>query len=70
MDKSSKTYGRFAGGRTPTRRAAQWRNTNFEGNMPGGAIWNKGGNKTAYSPGYPEFYVPTNHVCMDMQPYR
>ncbi len=67
MDKSSKTYGRpevvakFAPGHNPP-------DFNNKGICPA-ALGSKDEQPAAYSPLTELFYVPTNHVCMDYEPF-
>ncbi|MCF1502366.1 methanol/ethanol family PQQ-dependent dehydrogenase [Afifella sp. H1R] len=68
MDKNSETYGR------PTvvsdySTDAQGEDTNVEGICPA-ALGTKDQQPAAYSPKTKMFYVPTNHVCMDYEPFR
>jgi lanthanide-dependent methanol dehydrogenase len=68
MDKSSKTYGRpevvskFAPG-------SSGEDVNYKGICPA-ALGSKDEQPAAYSPITQLFYVPTNHVCMDYEPFR
>jgi alcohol dehydrogenase (cytochrome c) len=68
MDKSSKTYGRpevvaqFAPG-------SKGEDVNYTGICPA-ALGSKDEQPASYSPDTGLFYVPTNHVCMDYEPYR
>ena len=68
MDKSSKTYGRpevvakYAPG-------SAGEDVNYKGICPA-ALGTKDEQPAAYSPDTQLFYVPTNHVCMDYQPFR
>ncbi|WP_020173857.1 lanthanide-dependent methanol dehydrogenase XoxF5 [Methyloferula stellata] len=67
MDKSSKTYGRpevvakYAPGHNPA-------DFNNKGICPA-ALGSKDEQPAAYSPLTELFYVPTNHVCMDYEPF-
>ncbi len=68
MDKSSKDYGK------PVRVAkysteANGEDTNTKGVCPA-ALGTKDEQPAAYSPKTQLFYVPTNHVCMDYEPFR
>jgi lanthanide-dependent methanol dehydrogenase len=68
MDKSSKDYGR------PTvvdkySTAKQGEDVNTTGICPA-ALGTKDQQPATYSPKTKLFYVPTNHVCMDYEPYR
>jgi PQQ-dependent dehydrogenase (methanol/ethanol family) len=68
MDKSSKTYGRpevvakYAPG-------SAGEDINYKGICPA-ALGTKDEQPAAYSPLTELFYVPTNHVCMDYEPFR
>ena len=68
MDKSSKTYGRpevvakYAPGSRGT-------DMNYTGICPA-ALGSKDEQPATYSPITHLFYVPTNHVCMDYEPFR
>jgi PQQ-dependent dehydrogenase (methanol/ethanol family) len=68
MDKSSKTYGR------PLVVDAYSTQHNGEDNNSKGicpaALGTKDEQPAAYSPDTQLFYVPTNHVCMDYEPYK
>jgi PQQ-dependent dehydrogenase (methanol/ethanol family) len=66
MDKSSANYGR------PIRVAAmstEEADVNHKGICPA-ALGSKDEQPAAYSPDTKLFYVPTNHVCMDYEPFR
>ncbi|MCX8280176.1 methanol/ethanol family PQQ-dependent dehydrogenase [Phyllobacterium sp. 0TCS1.6C] len=68
MDKSSKDYGR------PTvvdkySTAKQGEDVNTTGICPA-ALGTKDQQPATFSPKTKLFYVPTNHVCMDYEPYR
>jgi len=68
MDKNSPTYGR------PTvvsqySTEAQGEDVNTQGICPA-ALGTKDQQPAAYSPETKIFYVPTNHVCMDYEPFR
>ncbi len=68
MDKSSKDFGK------PVRVAkysteANGEDTNTKGVCPA-ALGSKDEQPAAYSPKTQLFYVPTNHVCMDYEPFR
>ncbi len=68
MDKSSKTYGRpKVVDKYSTQ--AQGEDTNTTGICPA-ALGTKDQQPAAYSPKTKLFYVPTNHVCMDYEPYK
>ncbi|MGB8276982.1 MAG: lanthanide-dependent methanol dehydrogenase XoxF5 [Methylovirgula sp.] len=68
MDKSSKTYGRpmvvakYAPGSKGT-------DVNYTGICPA-ALGSKDEQPSSYSPVTQLFYVPTNHVCMDYEPFQ
>jgi len=68
MDKSSKNYGRpevvakYAPGSKGT-------DVNYTGICPA-ALGSKDEQPSSYSPITHLFYVPTNHVCMDYEPFR
>jgi PQQ-dependent dehydrogenase (methanol/ethanol family) len=68
MDKSSKTYGRpevvaeYAPG-------SKGEDVNYTGICPA-ALGTKDQQPASYSPDTGLFYVPTNHVCMDYEPFR
>ncbi|PWT82488.1 MAG: PQQ-dependent dehydrogenase, methanol/ethanol family [Acidobacteria bacterium] len=68
MDKGSKTYGRplvdekYAPGSKGT-------DVNYTDICPA-ALGTKDEQPAAYSPATGLFYVPTNHVCMDYEPFR
>ncbi len=68
MDKSSKNYGRpevvakYAPGSRGT-------DVNYTGICPA-ALGSKDQQPASYSPVSHLFYVPTNHVCMDYEPFR
>ncbi len=68
MDPSSPTYGR------PTvvpefSTTAQGEDFNYQGICPA-ALGTKDMQPAAFSPKTGLFYVPTNHVCMDYEPFR
>ncbi len=66
MDKNSKNYGR------PVLVAAystEKTDVNHKGICPA-ALGSKDEQPAAYSPDTKLFYVPTNHVCMDYEPFR
>ncbi|WP_159718448.1 lanthanide-dependent methanol dehydrogenase XoxF5 [Geminicoccus flavidas] len=68
MDKNSPTYGRpKVDPRYSTHQAGE--DTNVTGICPA-ALGSKDQQPAAYSPDTGLFYVPTNHVCMDYEPYR
>jgi lanthanide-dependent methanol dehydrogenase len=68
MDKNSKTYGRPA--------VVNEKSTEFNGedtnvtDICPAALGTKDQQPAAYSPDTGLFYVPTNHVCMDYEPYK
>jgi len=68
MDKSSKTYGRpqvvaqYAPG-------SKGEDINYQNICPA-ALGSKDEQPASYDPDTKLFYVPTNHVCMDYEPYR
>jgi PQQ-dependent dehydrogenase (methanol/ethanol family) len=68
MDKSSKTYGRpLVVDAYSTQHGGE--DTNSKGICPA-ALGTKDEQPAAYSPETQLFYVPTNHVCMDYEPYK
>jgi PQQ-dependent dehydrogenase (methanol/ethanol family) len=68
MDKSSKTYGRpLVVDAYSTQHNGE--DTNSKGICPA-ALGTKDEQPAAYSPETQLFYVPTNHVCMDYEPYK
>jgi lanthanide-dependent methanol dehydrogenase len=68
MDKSSKTYGRpLVLDKYSTEK--QGENVNTTGICPA-ALGTKDQQPAAYSPKTKLFYVPTNHVCMDYEPFK
>jgi PQQ-dependent dehydrogenase (methanol/ethanol family) len=68
MDKDSPTYGRPAV--VPAMSTAQsGEDVNVQGICPA-ALGTKDQQPAAYSPKTGIFYVPTNHVCMDYEPFR
>jgi PQQ-dependent dehydrogenase (methanol/ethanol family) len=68
MDKSSSTYGRpmVVDQYAPGSKGAD---VNYTGICPA-ALGSKDEQPAAYSPVTKLFYVPTNHVCMDYEPFR
>ena len=68
MDKSSPTYGRpkVASQYSPEHGGEDQNTTNI---CPA-ALGSKDEQPAAYSPDTGLFYVPTNHVCMDYEPFR
>ncbi len=68
MDKNSKTYGRpLVVAQYSTEQNGQ--DVNSKGICPA-ALGSKDEQPAAFSPVTGLFYVPTNHVCMDYEPYR
>jgi lanthanide-dependent methanol dehydrogenase len=68
MDKSSKTYGRpLVVSKYSTEQNGE--DVNSQGICPA-ALGTKDQQPAAYSPDTELFYVPTNHVCMDYEPFR
>jgi lanthanide-dependent methanol dehydrogenase len=68
MDKSSKTYGRpLVVSQYSTQQGGE--DHNSKGICPA-ALGTKDEQPAAYSPDTQLFYVPTNHVCMDYEPYK
>jgi len=68
MDKSSQTYGRpLVVSRYSTDQNGEDKNT--KGVCPA-ALGSKDEQPAAYSPDTQLFYVPTNHVCMDYEPFK
>jgi len=68
MDKSSKTYGRpIVVPQYSTEHNGQ--DVNSKGVCPA-ALGSKDEQPAAFSPVTGLFYVPTNHVCMDYEPFR
>jgi PQQ-dependent dehydrogenase (methanol/ethanol family) len=68
MDKSSRTYGRpQVVPQYSTEHQGQ--DVNTKGICPA-ALGTKDEQPAAYSPDTGLFYVPTNHVCMDYEPFR
>jgi lanthanide-dependent methanol dehydrogenase len=68
MDKNSKTYGRpQVVAQYSTEQTGEDKNT--KGICPA-ALGTKDEQPAAYSPETNLFYVPTNHVCMDYEPFR
>jgi lanthanide-dependent methanol dehydrogenase len=66
MNKSSKDYGRPI--RVPAM-STEKPDVNHKGICPA-ALGSKDEQPAAYSPETKLFYVPTNHVCMDYEPFR
>ena len=68
MDKSSKTYGRpLVVAKYSTEQNGE--DVNTKGVCPA-ALGTKDEQPAAFSPKTGLFYVPTNHVCMDYEPFR
>jgi alcohol dehydrogenase (cytochrome c) len=68
MDKASKTYGRpLLVSQFSTEQNGE--DVNSKGICPA-ALGSKDQQPAAYSPKTGLFYVPTNHVCMDYEPFR
>jgi PQQ-dependent dehydrogenase (methanol/ethanol family) len=68
MDKNSKTYGRpMVEAKYSTDQSGE--DVNSKGICPA-ALGTKDQQPAAYSPKTGLFYVPTNHVCMDYEPFR
>ena len=68
MDKNSKTYGRpLVVSQYSTEQNGEDKNS--KGVCPA-ALGSKDEQPAAYSPDTKLFYVPTNHVCMDYEPFR
>jgi len=68
MDKNSPTYGRpLVVAKYSTE--ANGEDTNSQGICPA-ALGSKDQQPSAFSPKTGLFYVPTNHVCMDYEPFR
>jgi len=68
MDKTSKTYGRpLVVSKYSTDQNGE--DANSQGICPA-ALGTKDEQPAAYSPETGLFYVPTNHVCMDCEPYK
>ncbi|MGA7772452.1 MAG: lanthanide-dependent methanol dehydrogenase XoxF5 [Pseudolabrys sp.] len=68
MDKNSKTYGRpLVVSQYSTEQTGEDKNT--KGVCPA-ALGTKDEQPAAYSPDTKVFYVPTNHVCMDYEPFK
>jgi len=68
MDKGSKTYGRpLVQAKYSTEQNGE--DTNSKGICPA-ALGTKDQQPAAYSPKTNLFYVPTNHVCMDYEPFQ
>ncbi|MDR4307835.1 methanol/ethanol family PQQ-dependent dehydrogenase [Chelatococcus sambhunathii] len=68
MDKSSKTYGRpLVVSKYSTEQNGE--DVNSQGICPA-ALGTKDQQPAAYSPETELFYVPTNHVCMDYEPFK
>lgn len=68
MDKSSKTYGRPLVNKEFSTEA-NGEDVNSQGICPA-ALGSKDEQPAAYSPDTNLFYIPTNHVCMDYEPFH
>ena len=68
MDNRRKDYGRPRSS-TPIRPGITAKTATSKGICPA-ALGTKDEQPAAYSPETQLFYVPTNHVCMDYEPYR
>jgi len=66
MDKNSKTYGRPL---VDAKYSTQKEDVNAKGICPA-ALGTKDQQPAAFSPDTGLFYVPTNHVCMDYEPFK
>jgi lanthanide-dependent methanol dehydrogenase len=66
MDKASKTYGRPI---VDPKYSTQQVDVNVKGICPA-ALGTKDQQPAAFSPDTGLFYVPTNHVCMDYEPFK
>jgi lanthanide-dependent methanol dehydrogenase len=66
MDKSSQTYGRPI---LDPKYSTQKEDVNVRGICPA-ALGTKDQQPAAFSPDTGLFYVPTNHVCMDYEPFK
>ncbi|HUI97277.1 MAG TPA: lanthanide-dependent methanol dehydrogenase XoxF5 [Xanthobacteraceae bacterium] len=66
MDKNSPTYGRP---KVVEQYSTEKADVNHKGICPA-ALGSKDEQPAAYSPETGLFYVPTNHVCMDYEPFR
>ena len=66
MDKTSQTYGRPI---VDPKYSTQREDTNVKGICPA-ALGTKDQQPAAFSPDTGLFYVPTNHVCMDYEPFK
>ena len=69
MNKNSPTYGRPAVAQGSTRPIRHGEDVNVKNICPA-ALGTKDEQPAAYSPETQLFYVPTNHVCMDYEPFR
>jgi len=68
MDKNSKTYGRpLVVSQYSTEQTGEDKNTK---DICPAALGTKDEQPAAYSPDTKLFYVPTNHVCMDYEPFK
>jgi PQQ-dependent dehydrogenase (methanol/ethanol family) len=68
LDKNSKTYGRPLGVKKYSTEQ-NGEDVNSQGVCPA-ALGSKDEQPAAYSPDTGLFYIPTNHVCMDYEPYH
>jgi lanthanide-dependent methanol dehydrogenase len=68
LDKNSKTYGRPLGVKKYSTEQ-NGEDVNTQGICPA-ALGSKDEQPAAYSPDTGLFYVPTNHVCMDYEPFH
>ena len=68
LDKNSKTYGRPLGVKKYSTEQ-NGEDVNSQGICPA-ALGSKDEQPAAYSPDTGLFYVPTNHVCMDYEPFH
>jgi PQQ-dependent dehydrogenase (methanol/ethanol family) len=66
LDKNSKSYGRPLG---DPKYSTQKEDVNAKGICPA-ALGTKDQQPAAFSPDTGLFYVPTNHVCMDYEPFK
>jgi PQQ-dependent dehydrogenase (methanol/ethanol family) len=70
MDKSSKNYGRpIRVAKYSTFKNGKGQDVNTKGVCPA-ALGSKDQQPASYSPLTGLFYVPTNHVCMDYEPFK
>jgi hypothetical protein len=66
VEKASQTHGRPI---ADPKYSTQREDTNVKGICPA-ALGTKDQQPAAFSPGTGLFYVPTNHVCMDYEPFK